>query len=136
MHRTPALMVFVFFLAGVGWASGVLAIAPPQAKLPDVSGIPEKNPVLYSKESIAKGRIAYGPKCQECHDQDGRALSGMFANAADLTKPGNWKYGTSDAHLFRTIRDGAGGSMPGWKAGCIGPESYRSPAAARGLSLA
>jgi mono/diheme cytochrome c family protein len=84
-----------------------------QAKnLPDVSGIPTANPVAYAPASIAKGKNTFIRLCAECHDEDGKALAQTLAPAADLTDPSRWKYGTTDAHLFRSIRDGAGAAMP------------------------
>jgi mono/diheme cytochrome c family protein len=82
------------------------------AARPDVSGIPAVNPTPYSSASIAKGKATYLRMCPECHDDDGKALAQTLAPAADLTDPSRWKFGTGDAHLFRSIRDGAGAAMP------------------------
>lgn len=79
---------------------------------PDVSGIPAASPVPYSSKSIAAGKATFQRLCAECHDEDGKALAQMMGPAADLTDPSRWKHGTSDAHLFRSIRDGAGTAMP------------------------
>jgi cytochrome c oxidase cbb3-type subunit III len=80
--------------------------------LPDVSGIPAASPVPYSSKSVAAGKATFQRLCAECHDEDGKALAQMMGPAADLTDPSRWKYGTSDQHVFRSIRDGAGSAMP------------------------
>ena len=80
--------------------------------LPDVSGIPAVSPVPYTSKSIAAGKATFLRLCAECHDEDGKALAQMMGPAADLTDPGRWKYGTTDAHVLRSIRDGAGNAMP------------------------
>jgi mono/diheme cytochrome c family protein len=91
---------------------GATAYATLQKALPDVSGIPAASPVPYASKSIAAGKATFLRLCAECHDEDGKALAQTLAPAADLTDPTRWKYGTGDAHLFRSIRDGAGTAMP------------------------
>jgi mono/diheme cytochrome c family protein len=83
-----------------------------QGAAPDVTGIPAASPVPYSTKSVAAGKATFQRLCAECHDEDGKALAQMMGPAADLTDPGRWKYGTSDQHVFRSIRDGAGSAMP------------------------
>jgi mono/diheme cytochrome c family protein len=70
------------------------------------------NPIPYSPGSIAKGKATFLRLCPECHDEDGKALAQTLAPAADLTDPSRWKFGTDDAHSFRSNRDGAGAAMP------------------------
>ena len=71
-----------------------------------------KNPGLYTKASVAKGKTVYLHHCQECHDADGKGLSNITTQAPDLTRPKSWLYGATDGEIFRTIRDGAGDEMP------------------------
>ena len=71
-----------------------------------------KNPVPYTKASIARGRLMYIRECTECHGMDGKSQVDVIANATDLTEPKFWKSGTSDGEIFRSIRDGAGDAMP------------------------
>jgi mono/diheme cytochrome c family protein len=71
-----------------------------------------KNPVRFSKASLARGRILYIRDCNECHGADGKSQVDVIANATDLTEPKLWKSGTSEGEVFRSIRDGAGDSMP------------------------
>jgi len=73
---------------------------------------PAANPVPYSPASIARGKSHFLQNCQSCHDEDGRARSAAVAIAADLTEPARWKFGTSDAQVFSTIKKGAGDNMP------------------------
>lgn len=70
------------------------------------------NPVAYTRESVKKGRLSFIQYCASCHDSDGKARSAIMANAADLTAPASWLYGSSDGEIFRTVRDGAGRIMP------------------------
>jgi mono/diheme cytochrome c family protein len=70
------------------------------------------NPVPYTSESIARGKTYFLQNCQSCHDEDGRARSAAVAIAADLTDPDRWKFGTGDAELFKTIKNGAADAMP------------------------
>jgi hypothetical protein len=50
--------------------------------------------------------------CNACHGNDGKALIEVVANATDLTNPSVWKNGTEEGLIYRSIRDGAGLSMP------------------------
>jgi mono/diheme cytochrome c family protein len=74
-----------------------------------------KNPVPYDRESIVRGRTLYQRYCTECHGVDGRSMVDVIANATDLTAPQLWKHGTTDGETFRSIRDGAGLSMPPYR---------------------
>jgi mono/diheme cytochrome c family protein len=109
------------FFLGIGWLAilcglvvsvGAASRSTQNTTLPDVSKIPAVNPVPYASTSIAKGKATYLRLCPECHDDDGKALAQTLAPAADLTDPGRWKFGTGDAHVFRSIHDGAGAAMP------------------------
>ena len=75
-----------------------------------------KNPYPYATASINRGKLVYGSLgCNACHGNDGRALIEVVANATDLTNPSVWKNGVEEGLIFRSIRDGAGLSMPGFK---------------------
>ncbi len=71
-----------------------------------------KNPTPYSKKSISQGRNVYMRMCVGCHGADGKATVDVVADATDLTAPRNWKSGTTDGEIFRSIRDGQSASMP------------------------
>jgi mono/diheme cytochrome c family protein len=71
-----------------------------------------KSPVPFSKASIGRGQILYKRACTECHGGDGKSLVDVVANATDLTNPKAYRSGTSPGEIFRSIRDGAGESMP------------------------
>ena len=75
-------------------------------------GAPAGNPAPYAPASIERGKTYFLQNCQSCHDEDGRARSAAVAIAADLTSPDRWKFGTSDAQLFKTIKNGAAEAMP------------------------
>lgn len=74
-----------------------------------------KSPVPNTKASIARGRILYTNDCTGCHGNDGKAQVDVIADATDLTEPKLWKSGSTEGEIFRSIRDGAGISMPPYK---------------------
>ena len=71
-----------------------------------------KNPVPFTRKSIAAGKSAFLNNCTACHGPDGKAEVDVVADATDLTNPKAYKSGTSDGEIFRSIRDGAGETMP------------------------
>jgi mono/diheme cytochrome c family protein len=101
-----------------------------------------KNPVPYSKKSIAHGGTLFAQSCSPCHGPDGKSQVDVIGNATDLTAPRDYKSGSSDGEIFRSIRDGAGDSMPSFRSQLAGdsdiwdlvnfvhslwPESMRPP---------
>jgi mono/diheme cytochrome c family protein len=101
-----------------------------------------KNPVPYSKKSIGHGRTLFAQSCSPCHGPDGKSQVDVIGNATDLTSPKDYKSGTSDGEIFRSIRDGAGDTMPSFQSQLAGdseiwdlvnfvhslwPESMRPP---------
>jgi mono/diheme cytochrome c family protein len=74
-----------------------------------------KNPVAFTKKAIAQGRDIFMRNCVGCHGDNGKALIDVVANATDLTDPTAFRDGTSDGEIYRSIRDGAGASMPSFK---------------------
>jgi mono/diheme cytochrome c family protein len=91
---------------------GLLAVLLVIAAGAGAQQTPVANPVPYTPASIARGKTYFLQNCQSCHDEDGRARSAAVAIAADLTDPDRWKFGTSDAQLFKTIKNGAAEAMP------------------------
>jgi len=71
-----------------------------------------KSPVPFSKASIARGKVLYKRACTECHGADGKSQVDVIANATDLTDPKAFHSGASAGEIYRSIRDGAGESMP------------------------
>jgi mono/diheme cytochrome c family protein len=74
------------------------------------------NPVANTKKSIGQGRTLFLRACAACHGNDGKAQVDVVADATDLTSPKLYKSGTSEGEIFRSIRDGAGETMPPFKA--------------------
>ena len=74
-----------------------------------------KNPVPYTKKSIAAGRTTFQRYCTGCHGADGKATMDVMGDASDLTAPKTWKNGSTDGEIFRSIRDGENASMPAFK---------------------
>lgn len=71
-----------------------------------------KSPIPYSKKSIDQGRVVYRRMCTGCHGMDGKSQVDVVADATDLTEPKFYKSGTTEGEVFKSIRDGAGASMP------------------------
>jgi putative copper resistance protein D len=81
---------------------------------PDDPGKPVKNPVGYTKTSIAKGKKLFIQYCVECHGRDG---IGNGPEAAEIEpKPANLRKVKSptDTYLYRKISIG-NDEMPTWK---------------------
>jgi mono/diheme cytochrome c family protein len=74
-----------------------------------------KSTAPYTKASIARGRVLFNNDCTGCHGRDGKAQVDVIADATDLTDPKVWKSGSTEGEIFRSIRDGAGISMPPYK---------------------
>jgi len=95
------LFTTIFLLGGsFALAGGAAAFQSP----------PQKNPFPMSEDSIKAGRTIYAKNCRNCHglngDGDGPAPPpGVIpANLA----AGKFKYGATDADLFKTIKQGVG----------------------------
>ena len=71
-----------------------------------------KNPIPFAKKSIAAGKTTFLYSCAACHGPDGKAQVDVVADATDLTNPKAYKSGSSEGEIFRSIRDGAGETMP------------------------
>lgn len=96
----------------------VSAGATPQDKsgrMSDAEAKKLKSPIAYTKKSISQGRTLYARSCASCHGADGKAQVDVVADATDLTSPSLYKSGTSEGEIFRSIRDGAGETMPPFK---------------------
>jgi mono/diheme cytochrome c family protein len=91
-------------------------IAKAQDKLSAADAKKLKSPIPFTKKSIARGRGVYARYCTGCHGADGKATVDVVANATDLTDPGSYRDGLSEGEMFHSIRDGAGSSMPAFKA--------------------
>jgi mono/diheme cytochrome c family protein len=74
-----------------------------------------KNPVPNTKKSIAQGRNLFIRNCTGCHGMDGKSMVDVVADATDLTDPKGYRNGSTDGEIYRSIRDGAGASMPTFK---------------------
>ena len=73
-------------------------------------------PTPYTQAAAKRGRTHYLRQCQICHGFDGRALENIDFEAADLTNPERWRFGTTDGDLFRSTKFGAGLDMPPFEA--------------------
>jgi mono/diheme cytochrome c family protein len=101
--------------SGIFLLAASLALTGQDGKLSANDAKNLKNPVPFTKKSISKGRDSFLRNCVGCHGDDGKALIDVVANATDLTDPKAFRDGTSEGEIFRSIRDGAGASMPSFK---------------------
>jgi mono/diheme cytochrome c family protein len=118
MRRKALLVTFVLSVIVGAIASpsrGYSKVQGESASLSPAEAKKLKNPIPFTKESIARGRTTFARYCTECHGTDGKAQVDVIANATDLTDPALWKNGTSEGEAFRSIREGAGVSMPSFK---------------------
>lgn len=70
----------------------------------------------YAKGDAGKGKTVFANNCATCHGVkgagDGIAASSLNPKPANFAK-GKFKYGSDDASLKKTIKNGKG-SMPPW----------------------
>ena len=84
-------------LFGITLASAVLASAA-------------QNPVPSTAKSIETGRQLFQKYCKGCHGEDATGngpLSPKDVHPPNLTDA-EWKYGATDAEIFKNIHDGIG----------------------------
>lgn len=114
-----ALVAALVLLAGsarTAAAGTTQEVAADRPALTEAEAKALKSPFPYATASISQGKRVYGSLgCNACHGNDGKALIEVVANATDLTNPSVWKNGVDEGLIFRSIRDGAGLSMPGFK---------------------
>ena len=143
VQPTPERLAFALVCAVF---AGRLVLADDTTKISAEEARKLKNPIAYSRKSIADGRAIFVRNCASCHGSDGKAQVDVVADATDLTSPKLWKSGTSDGEIYRSIHDGAGETMPPFKAQLgshelwnlvnfirsLWPESTRPPLAKEG----
>jgi mono/diheme cytochrome c family protein len=90
------------------WSSSVIAArsAETAAVAAALQGAPK--PIPATEATIKAGAIVYGRMCRSCHGFLGK---GDGIAAPPGTKPANlvdaeWKHGSSDAEIFKNIREG------------------------------
>jgi mono/diheme cytochrome c family protein len=107
------------WLAGLLVCSGLAAWAdekPAGGEKQDEINYKElKSPVAFTEKSIARGKMLYMRRCTECHGPDGRSQIDVIADATDLTVPKLYRSGTLEGEVFKSIKEGAGVSMPPFK---------------------
>jgi mono/diheme cytochrome c family protein len=75
---------------------------------PKAAASAQKNPIPTSETSVRAGRAVYARICRACHGLQGK---GDGVSAPPGSKPANlvdaeWKYGASDAEIFKNIKEG------------------------------
>ena len=101
--------------SGIILLAAAFALAGQDGKLSAADAKKLKDPVPFTKKSIAHGRDIFLRNCVGCHGDNGKAEIDVVAHATDLTDPQAYRNGASDGEIFRSIRDGAGASMPSFK---------------------
>lgn len=89
------------------------SVAPETSEAIDYKKL--KSPFPYTKKSIKRGRSMFIRVCAECHGPDAKSQIDVIADATDLTVPKLWRSGTTEGEVFRSIKEGAGESMPPFK---------------------
>lgn len=110
----------LLLIAGVGCNQGPIraaaADAPPDVRIP-IGPIPgpgkelnlPTNPYNGDPVALVEGRRLFvWYNCAGCHG--GRGGGGMGPSLRDP----DWRYGSSDAHIFASIAEGRGQGMPAW----------------------
>jgi mono/diheme cytochrome c family protein len=115
--RAQLVLIAALIAVGVSMNSATWSDDKPAAKGSDTPLTRDqarklKSPVPFNKASIKRGQILYKRGCTECHGGDGKSLVDVVANATDLTNPKAYRSGVSGGEIYRSIRDGAGESMP------------------------
>ena len=105
-------------LASLGFAAAATGQSETSGstEAADAPAIATVNPTPHSQDAERRGRTHYLRHCQICHGFDGRALENIDFEAADLTDPDRWLFGTTDGDLFRNTKFGAGLDMPPFEA--------------------
>jgi mono/diheme cytochrome c family protein len=109
MRCLPAISLSVLVIGFGGFGgSGAGAAASPGLPAGEAFALQTENPIPMSDESIKEGGRIYGAACRACHGFRGR---GDGVAAPPGTKPANltdaeWKYGSTDAELFKNIKEG------------------------------
>jgi PQQ-dependent dehydrogenase (methanol/ethanol family) len=89
---------FAFFLIVASLM--VAAGSAQQGDMPDA----QKNPFAGQPAAVAAGKTLYEQTCQSCHGGEARGDRGALAS-------GNFRHGSEDSDLFRTIRTGVPGTQ-------------------------
>jgi len=71
-----------------------------------------------SKE-VKQGASIYEEKCLNCHGENGQG--GICPNLVD----NEWKYGSTDDDIYKSISEGRPGGMPNWNK-TLGDEKIKS----------
>jgi mono/diheme cytochrome c family protein len=96
------------YISILPFASLSLSAASEQQRSSAAQKAPAKNPIPMSDASVKAGRAVYARICRACHGLQGK---GDGVSAPPGSKPANlvdaeWKYGGSDAEIFKTIKEG------------------------------
>lgn len=112
---------------GGSWSAAVVADKTKKAKKKPTDIGP--NPYAGSEKAVAAGEelyMTYG--CYGCHGSGGGG--GMGPSLIDS----EWRYGSSDAALFTTIKGGRPGGMPAWGSHFTKDQIWKIIAFVRSLS--
>ena len=105
MTTVAVMCVCLTATARAGFPAGA------QSKKPDAkAGVPAKNPVASTPQSIANGKALFQKYCRFCHGDDAK---GNGPQAPEGTHPPDltddkWDHASDDAGIFAVIKDGIG----------------------------
>lgn len=105
------LMLGGLVVSWASWSSPVIAAPSAETAGAPVIGVALQGapkPIPATEATIKAGAIVYGRMCRSCHGFLGK---GDGIAAPPGTKPANlvdaeWKHGSSDAEIFKNIRQG------------------------------
>jgi cytochrome c oxidase cbb3-type subunit 3 len=116
-------IVYLIYYTATGWTSHgeyqAEAARAEAAAAAARSSLPTANPYRGDAAAIADGQQVFMQICAACHKPDGSGLVGP-----SLVDP-YWKYGDSDAELFRSVTEGRPAGMPAWGAQLGGEKIWR-----------
>jgi cytochrome c oxidase cbb3-type subunit 3 len=106
-------VAYILYYTLSGWSSlgryeTEVAVATARAEAVRAA-LPDTNPFRGDGAALEEGKLVFTTICAACHKPDGSGLVGP-----SLIDP-YWKYGSSDAELYRTVSEGRPMGMPPWK---------------------
>ncbi len=89
-------------------APGTVPVAAEPPALPHAASDKLKNPVLFTRESVARGKVVYETFCVPCHGVGGKGdglVAAKFVPPPPLDGPA--AKGRTDGYIYATIRLGS-----------------------------
>ncbi len=84
--------------------------AAPVAAVAAETALPAKNPFSGNRAAVEEGERIFKENCRACHGEEGKGGFGPNLRGK------SWKFGGTDADLYRTVSGGRPGGMPSFGA--------------------